>query len=175
MIRRLFILCWLVSLALVSCKSKSKPVYIDYSAATDSVPIKDSVESSFDIPYCEEGGVKLIPVQINTLKVDMIFDTGASMTSISMAEANYLYSKGLLDKEDVLGTASSQVADGRITTGMVVNLKEVLLDGKLPFYDVKAFVSDNMRAPLLLGNEVLNRVASYTIDNEQQVIHVTPL
>lgn len=179
MIRRLFILSWLVSLALVSCKSKSKPVYIDYSAATDSVPIKDSVESSvvssFDIPYREEGGVKLIPVQINTLKVDMIFDTGASMTSISMAEANYLYSKGLLDKEDVLGTASSQVADGRITTGMVVNLKEVLLDGKLPFYDVKAFVSDNMRAPLLLGNEVLNRVASYTIDNEQQVIHVTPL
>ena len=31
-----------------------------------------------------------------------------------------------------------------------------------------------MQAPLLLGNEVLNRVASYTIDNEQQVIHVSP-
>ena len=97
------------------------------------------------------------------------------MTLISMAEANYLYSKGLLSQEDVIGALDSQVADGRIIKNMVVNLKEVILGDQLVFHNVQASVSENMQAPLLLGNEVLNRVASYTIDNAQQVIHVSPL
>ena len=97
------------------------------------------------------------------------------MTLISMAEANYLYSKGLLSQEDVIGALDSQVADGRIVKSMVVNLKEVILGDQLVFHNVQASVSENMQAPLLLGNEVLNRVASYTIDNAQQVIHVSPL
>jgi hypothetical protein len=168
----------LISLALVACKSKAKPVYIDYSAVSDSVATEDSVVSPlvspFDIPFREESGIKIIPVKINTLNLDMIFDTGCATTSISIAEANYLYNKGLLDQEDILGSINTQVADGRITQEMLVNLKEVVL-GDLHLYDVKATVSANMRAPLLLGNEVLNRIASYTIDNEQQVIHVTPL
>ena len=92
-----------------------------------------------------------------------------------MAEANYLYSKGLLSRDDIVGTVRSQVADGRITKNMVVNLKEVILGDQLVFHDVEASVSENMQAPLLLGNEVLNRIASYTIDNAQQVIHVSPL
>jgi len=96
------------------------------------------------------------------------------MTLISMAEANYLYSKGLLSQEDVIGALDSQVADGRIVKNMVVNLKEVILGDQLVFHNVQASVSENMQAPLLLGNEVLNRVASYTIDNAQQVIHVLP-
>ena len=97
------------------------------------------------------------------------------MTLISMAEANYLYSKGLLSQEDVIGALDSQVADGRIIKNMVVNLKEVILGDQLVFHNVQASVSENMQAPLLLGNEVLNRVASYTIDNAQQVIHVSRL
>ena len=97
------------------------------------------------------------------------------MTLISMAEANYLYSKGLLSQEDVIGALDSQVADGRIVKNMVVNLKEVILGDQLVFHNVQASVSENMQAPLLLGNEVLNRVASYTIDNAQQVIHVSPI
>ena len=87
---------------------------------------------------------------------------------------DYLYSKGLLSQEDVIGALDSQVADGRIVKNMVVNLKEVILGDQLVFHNVQASVSENMQAPLLLGNEVLNRVASYTIDNAQQVIHVLP-
>lgn len=169
----------LVLVSLSACRSKPKTIYIDYSATTESSPSDDSVAasllSSFDVPFREEGGVKLIPVQINGLKLDMIFDTGCSMTLISMAEANYLYSKGLLSQEDVIGALDSQVADGRIVKNMVVNLKEVILGDQLVFHNVQASVSENMQAPLLLGNEVLNRVASYTIDNAQQVIHVSPL
>ena len=167
----------LLLLGLSACRSRPKAIYIDYSSPTEASLSDASVESSFvstfDIPFHEEGGVKLVPVQINGLKLEMIFDTGCSSNLISMAEANYLYSKGLLSRGDILGSVHSQVADGRITKNMVVNLKEVILGEQLIFHDVQASVSENMQAPLLLGNEVLNRVASYTIDNEQQVIHVS--
>ena len=36
--------------------------------------------------------------------------------------------------------------------------------------NVIATVSDNVGAPLLLGNEVLNRAAAFTIDNERKVV-----
>lgn len=165
-----------LAIGLLSCQPKPKKIYIDYSATTDTteLDLSDNTISagSEDIPFREDGGIKIVPVQINGLKLDMIFDTGCSTTSISVAEANYLYQKGLLTPEDVLGEVSARVADGRIVPTMVINLKEVVLGEQLIFHNVEATVSDNMQAPLLLGNEVLNRVASYTIDNDQKVIHV---
>lgn len=173
--RYLFLLLGLM-LLLTSCKAKPKQVYIDYDATTEesdsSAYEMGSIVSSFDIPFREEGGVKLVPVEINGMKLDMIFDTGCATTLISMAEASYLYSKGLLSDEDILGVGNSQVADGRIIKNTVINLKKVVLGDQLVFYNVQASVSENLQAPLLLGNEVLNRVASYTIDNTEQVIHV---
>ena len=87
-----------------------------------------------------------------------------------MAEANYLYQKGLLSQEDVIGVAHSQIADGSIVENMVVNLKEVVIDDRISCPDVKATVSSNVQAPLLLGNEVLDRVATITIDNTNQTL-----
>lgn len=101
----------------------------------------------------------------------MIFDTGCSGTLISVAEANYLYQKGYLTQDDIIGIAKSQIADGSIVENMVINLKEVVLDGKIRCTDVTATVSANNNAPLLLGNEVLNRVAAYVVDNKNQIIN----
>ena len=79
-------------------------------------------------------------------------------------------------EEDVLGTTHSQIADGSIVENMVVNLRQVSIitnDGStIDCYNVKATVSNNINAPLLLGNEVLDEVAyDYTIDNTNKIIH----
>ena len=37
--------------------------------------------------------------------------------------------------------------------------------------NVQAVVSANINAPLLLGNEVLNRLATITIDNDNQTLN----
>lgn len=96
----------------------------------------------------------------------MIFDTGCSLTLISLSEAAALYQKGELLEEDFKGTSRSQIADGSVVDNMVVNLREIVLDDKIICRDVTATVSNNIHAPLLLGNEVLNRLATITIDNE---------
>lgn len=168
-LKKILIILFLV--LLISCENKKqRSVYIDIDSATTSS------FNSTEVPFKEEGGVKFVHVKVNGVGWDMIFDTGCSGTLLSLSEAQYLASKGLLIEEDVLGTTHSQIADGSIVENMVVNLRQVSIitnDGStIDCYNVKATVSNNINAPLLLGNEVLDEVAyDYTIDNTNKIIH----
>lgn len=118
------------------------------------------------IPFIEQGGVKLVDVKINgSIGVDMIIDSGCSGTLISLAEAQYMAQKGVLTEADILGQQTAQIADGSITLNTVVRLRSIVIGNSIVCNDVTATVADNMNAPLLLGNDVLNRSGSYTIDN----------
>ncbi len=144
-------------------------VACDGYTSSDYEQMKDA--EIISIPFTENGGVKYVKVSVNGFGFEMIFDTGCSGTLISVAEANYLYQKGYLTQNDILGMTQSQIADGSIVENMVVNLKEVVIDGKIRCTNVAATVSANNNAPLLLGNEVLNRVAAYAVDNENMTIN----
>lgn len=145
----------------------SEDSVIETSQATDNTDKTNIVT----VPFRENAGVKYVKVSVNGFGFEMIFDTGCSGTLISIDEANYLYKKGYLTAEDYLGQSQSQIADGSIVENMVFNLKEVIIDEKIYCVDVPATVSGSSNAPLLLGNEVLDRVASYTIDNENKIIN----
>lgn len=164
-----------------SCSSKKKNKIVFYE--TDAQEDKDTasqyndVDSGLDIeydrtddivevPFTERGGVKFINVTVNgEFTVQMILDSGCSSTLISVAEARYLYDKGCFTENDILGTTQSQIADGSIVNDMVVNLKQLVIGDKIVCNNVKATVSSNTNAPLLLGNEVLDRAPSYSVDN----------
>lgn len=73
-------------------------------------------------------------------------------------------------KEDIIGTELSRIADGSIVKDMVVNLKEVVIDDRISCSNVKAAVSNNVQDSLLLGNEVLDRVVTITIDNTNETL-----
>ena len=109
--------------------------------------------NSMEVPFKEEGGVKIVHVKVNGVGGDMIFDKGCSGTLLSLSEVRYLASKGLLLQEDILGTTHSQIADGSIVENMVVNLRKVSIitndGGTIDCYNVKATVSNNINAPLL--------------------------
>ena len=100
----------------------------------------------------------------------MIFDTGCSTNLISSLEFASLVKNGLITEEDLLGTVQSSIADGSVVEMPVVKLREVIIGDKILFENVEAVVADNVAADLLLGNEILNRVKSYEIDNNEQVI-----
>lgn len=173
----------LFAILFASCDGeKKRPTFYDNGTDTevDSVAYDNDISPDYEqmtnadivsIPFTEKGGVKYVKVSVNGFGFEMIFDTGCSVTLISIAEANYLYQKGYLNQDDIMGVTQSQIADGSIVENTVVNLKEVILDGKIRCTDVKAIVSANNNAPLLLGNEVLNRVVAYAVDNENQTIN----
>ena len=165
-------------LLLCSCDNKPKVIYFDTDYSSSEFAEKTEMDSHYSfqgtstivVPYKEAAGVKSVSVKVNGLELDMIFDTGCSGTLISIAEANYLYQKEFLTSDDILGTAQSIIADGSIVENTVINLKEVIIADKIVCSNVQATVSNNVSAPLLLGNEVLNRVASYEIDNLNKTI-----
>lgn len=168
--RNAYYIIFLLAILFISCgKEKRKPVYYDSEIAEEESLYAQSGDEVV-VPYRSEDGVKYVKVTVNGVEFDMIFDTGCSTTLISLAEANYLYQKGELDQEDILGVSKSQIADGSIVENMVVNLKEVIIGDKISCPNVKATVSSNVQAPLLLGNEVLDRVATITIDNTNETI-----
>lgn len=125
---------------------------------------------SVELPFEMEGGVRYVWVKVNGVAMKMIFDTGASGVSISLTEALYLAKQGLLTQEDILGTVGMQTADGNISEGMIVNLKELELADDLVAYDVQATVINNHVAPILLGNSALKDIGSFEVDDDAQVI-----
>ena len=101
----------------------------------------------------------------------MILDSGCSCATISVSEAEYLYNKGVLTEDDLETPQESRYADGRVELNQVVNLRELCIGGKISCRNVKATIIDNPQVPLLLGNDVLDRVASYEVDNQNRVIN----
>lgn len=116
-----------------------------------------------------ENGVYTMPCEVNGLRMKFVFDTGASMVSISMTEARFMYKNGYIDDNDFIGTAKTRIANGDIEENMKLNLKEVKVGNKT-LYNVEALVSNSSNAPLLLGQSVLRQLGTWSVDNDYLVI-----
>lgn len=114
----------------------------------------------------KEDGVYKIPIEINGIKMYFIFDTGAGMVSISETEASFLYKQGTLLDDDILGKANFIDANGNISEGTVINLKTVKVGNRI-LTNIQASVVHNMKAPLLLGQSVLEEFGSISINNKK--------
>lgn len=126
--------------------------------------------SSGNVVYMRQvGGVYFIPVKIDGLDMEVIFDTGASDITISMLEALFLVKQGKLTEEDIIGQAYYQVANGDLSVGTIINLKTVQIGNEV-LYNVKASVVDNIDAPLLLGQSALARFGNISIDYSNNTI-----
>ena len=125
-----------------------------------------------EIPFTKEGGVCKVKCAINGLPLHFIFDTGAADVSISSVEATFMAKNDFLSSSDIIGKQNYQTADGNITEGTIINLKDVKL-GSLHLNNIKAFVVRNQAAPLLLGQSVLSKLGKIEIDNTKKVLRIT--
>lgn len=116
-----------------------------------------------------ENGVYYIPARINGQELEFIFDTGASSVLISQLEVTLLYKQGKLTDEDVLGEVQSQIADGSVVNNTAIILRSVEVAG-VELKDVQALVSDNVQAPLLLGQSVMSQFGSFTMDYQNNTV-----
>jgi len=64
------------------------------------------------------------------------------------------------------------MANGEVSAGTVVNLRNVNFGG-LDLDNVRASVVHNQKAPLLLGQSILNRLGNIKIDNANRVLKIT--
>lgn len=125
-----------------------------------------------EIPFTQKSGVCKVKCAINGLPLHFIFDTGAADVSISSVEATFMAKNDFLSSSDIIGKQNYQTADGNITEGTIINLKDVKL-GSLHLNNIKASVVRNQAAPLLLGQSVLSKLGKIEIDNTKKVLRIT--
>lgn len=167
---------FLITILLCSCSgdNKSNVNQFDPNIWTENSAYEQSsnfADQTVSVPYEERNGVKYIAVKINGGPTfDMIVDTGCSGVLISIKEAQYLAQSGLLSEEDYKGNVLSSIADGSIVENMVFNIKEMIIGGKIVCSNIDVTVSNNISAPMLLGNGVFDRISSFSIDNANKQI-----
>lgn len=125
-----------------------------------------------EIPFIPDGGCASVKCTINELPLNFIFDTGASIVSLSQVEANFMLKNGYLKRDDFVGSGRFVDANGDVTEGTIVNLRDVDFGG-LKLNNVRASVVRNQKAPLLLGQSVLGRLGSIEIDNSGKKLIIT--
>lgn len=125
-----------------------------------------------ELPFTKEGGVCKVKCKINGLPLHFIFDTGASDVTLSMVEATFMMKNGYLSKKDVVGSQQYMDANGNVSVGTVINLKNVNF-GDFDLNNIRASVVQNQKAPLLLGQSVLGKLGKIEIDNSKHVLKIT--
>lgn len=144
--------------------------YVDYpSGDREAYKEERSIRCGAKVKMESNGGVYLVPINVNGLDLKFIFDTGASSICISSAEATVMVRQGKITEEDVLGQQQFQDATGGISVGTVVNLKTVDIGG-IVLHNVEATVVDNIDAPLLLGQTALAKFGKIAIDYNELTI-----
>ena len=125
-----------------------------------------------EIPFTPDNGCMSVKCTINDLPLTFIFDTGASIVSMSQLEANFMLKNGYLKRDDIIGSGNFVDANGDVSVGTVINLRNVEFGG-LTLNNVRASVVSNQKAPLLLGQSVLGRLGSIKIDNQSKKLIIT--
>ena len=133
---------------------------------------KEGVFVTSEVPFTKEGGVCKVKCKINGLSLHFIFDTGASDVTLSMVEATFMMKNGYLSNKDVIGSNQYMDANGNVSVGTVINLKNVYF-GDLKLTNIRASVVRNQKAPLLLGQSVLRKLGKIEIDNSKHVLKIS--
>lgn len=157
--------------------SEYKAIMDEYEKKYQQEIAEDNDETVYEskteeVPFTKEGNVCKVKCTINNLPLHFIFDTGASNVSISSVEATFMLKNDYLAVSDIIGRQNYMTADGNITEGTVINLRDVKL-GNIHLNDIKASVVKNQSAPLLLGQSVFSKLGKIEIDNDNKVLRIT--
>jgi hypothetical protein len=121
-----------------------------------------------EIPLSHEGGVYRVPVTIDGWLVrPFVVDSGAAHVQVSGDVFLALYPQGVPPPEFLPG-ASYRIADGRVISSRRFVIRSLRI-GDYEFQQVPAAIGDP-GAPLLLGQNVLGRLGTWSIDNRRRVL-----
>lgn len=149
--------------------------YIAITVTLLSVIIYPCESFSQEIIQMEKSksGILTIPCEVNDLKLNFIFDTGASDVHLSIVEAAFMLKNGYLSEKDFIGNSNYLLADGAIKENAIINLRKIKI-GTIVLSNIKACVSSNIAASLLLGQSAIQKLGSITIDGNLLYINGSP-
>jgi hypothetical protein len=132
------------------------------------------VHAAEEIALVKEGGVYKLPVKINgVLTLQFILDTGAADIQIPADVARTLLRTGTMQAADFLPGSTYRLADGTTVQSPRFMLRSVQI-GTRVLTQVPASIG-NLDSALLLGQSVLEKVGTWSMDSQRRVLALGPL
>lgn len=162
-------------LAAIACqKQKPTPRQQIMSNSSTEISVRSNANKVI-VPFKRTStGLAEVQVSLNGVPFNMWWDTGASITSISTLELAKLVKEGKIDEDDYIQTIKSRIADGSQVEEEVYLIKELYIKGEegkyLTIYNILATVSDNLSAPLLIGQNVIQQLPKHSFNESRSVI-----
>jgi predicted aspartyl protease len=111
-----------------------------------------------------------IKVKINgILDVNFILDSGSSEIALTPEIFDTLERNGSIKPDDYLAAEAFQLADGRIIHSKRFNIRTLEIDNII-INNVAASISSRNDSPLLLGQNVIERIGIFKIDYAKDII-----
>jgi aspartyl protease family protein len=151
-----------------------KPVLEKEFARQKTTFQSKSAHHDFQIPYVSKlrGGTYKVKGSMNGLKLDMLYDTGASNVSISSLVEEFMLKNGYLSETDFIGEGSFHIADGSSVKSKLYIVKDFELGGVV-IHNVEISAMQKHEAGILLGQSVMARFGKFEVDNQRNVIKFT--
>lgn len=116
------------------------------------------------IPLYESGGVSMLGINLGSVEVNAILDSGASDISIPESLESILLKNNIISEKDYLQPGLYAIADGSIKVSSRFIVPYIIVDGiRVNKVQCSTNESDNI---VLLGKSFLNRFKSWKIENE---------
>ena len=129
-----------------------------------------SFASDYVVKMKRKSGVYAIPCEVNGVKRDFIFDTGAANTSLSQEFVNELLRKRRLLQTDFTGAMQTRNASGVIDNNTTINIRQLKVGNRM-IYNVKAIIAVSQKAPLLLGLNAIDLLGEWSVKKDLLILH----
>lgn len=150
---------------LVSICEKQRNSYLKQESEKDIYMDRSVSQSRNTIKLKKQGDLFLIPITINdALKIDFLFDTGASDVFISPEILLTLMRMNSIEKSDLVGSRKYSFANGKSEVCKVYNLRSLKI-GTRVVKNVQCAVANTIISDMLLGQSFLKRLGGYRFDN----------
>lgn len=123
-------------------------------------------------PILGDGGVYEVNVSLNNvLKLDMVFDTGASEVLFTPDILLALLRTKTISDEDILQGGMFVDAGGNVNKSVRFNLKTLTI-GNITINNIPCSVSKNMESTNLLGLSAIKKLGSFQFDFTKGIIKI---
>ena len=133
-------------------------------------PVHTTQEGREVIPLVADRGTFVVPVLINgAITLNFMVDSGASTVSIPSDVVSTLIRGKTIDIDrDFTETANYMLADGTVVPSQNFIIKSLRI-GNYSIENVSGIIAP-AKGSLLLGQSVLSRFKSWSIDNQREVL-----
>jgi len=136
---------------------------------TSAVIISKNSSDTIKITKSQSGLIE-IPIVLNdVLRINFIFDSGASEVSLSPDVALTLIRTGTISENDWLPSKTYTFADGSKAKSKRFLIKKLII-GNQVLTNIEASISNSIEAPMIIGQNVMKKLGSVTIDNRNQLL-----